>query len=325
MISDVHYIELYINGGLMELESQDSLNLRINSVLFNPTQTTIKQGEYSYSFELPSTPNNDKILNYGNNLSKINKFHARYSSQVYADGKLIFDGSLTVQKYNTKSKMYTCNLVNIKINTLDEIFGDMKMTDLKWMVDFDGAPTINEVNNDYSKDYFFPLVSYGVFQKNYVNKDEVGATYTSKFQLDKYNKWWIESFYPSLNVVETMRKCFENKGYTVGGSVFSDPFIKDIFSSCNLAQEQVPIYNLGNPKFGKLSLNVTWNNYTSQGEYGGSVFSRGRNEYSHGNTTGGLQQELKFPYENCGPGNRPQGTTEAQYNFDTIMFWNMLD
>ena len=78
MISDVHYIELYINGGLMELESQDSLNLRLNSVLFNPTQTTTKQGEYSYSFELPSTPNNDKILDYGNNLSKINKYQDKY-------------------------------------------------------------------------------------------------------------------------------------------------------------------------------------------------------------------------------------------------------
>ena len=77
MISDVHYIELYINGGLMELESQDSLNLRINSVLFTPTQTTTKQGEYSYSFDIPSTPTNDKILNYANNLSRTNKCHAR--------------------------------------------------------------------------------------------------------------------------------------------------------------------------------------------------------------------------------------------------------
>ena len=261
MISDVHYIELYINGGLMELESQDSLNLRLNSVLFNPTQTTTKQGEYSYSFELPSTPNNDKILDYGNNLSKINKFHARYSSQVYADGRLIFDGSLTVQKYDAKDKMYTCNLVNIKINTLDEIFGDMKMTDLKWMIDFDGAPTINSVNSDYNTKYFFPLVSYGVFQKKAVSTDEVGSTYTAKHTLDKYNKWWIESFYPSLNVVETMKKAFESKGYNVGGSAFSDNYINSIYASCNLADEQTPIYNIGNPRLGQASINFTWNNY----------------------------------------------------------------
>mgnify|MGYP002519273889 CR=1 FL=1 len=322
MISNVHYIELYIKGQLVELESQDSLNLRINTVLFNPTQTTTKQGEYSYSFDIPSTPINDKILDYANNLSKINKFHARYSAQVYADGSLIFDGSLTVQKYNSKSKMYTCNLVNIKINTLDEIFGDMKMTDLKWMIDFDGASTINSVNSDYSTKYFFPLVSYGVFQKKAVSTDEVGSTYTAKHTLDKYNKWWIESFYPSLNVVETMKKAFESKGYTVGGSAFRDPSISLIYASCNLADEQVPIYNIGNPKFGQASVNFTWNNYrsvnTSNSNFGG--------RRSRTNSTGGIDQELTFPYEYIRPAiNASNRDAEAEYNFDTIMYWNMLD
>jgi len=165
MISNVHYLELYVNGELIELVSQESLNLRINNILFDPTKTTTTQAEYSYSFDIPSTPNNDRILNYANNLSRINKFHARYPSQVYADGHMIFDGSLTIQKYSAKDKMYTCNLVNIKINTLEEIFGDMMMTDLKWEVPFDGAPTINSVNSDYTTKYYFPLVSYGVFQK----------------------------------------------------------------------------------------------------------------------------------------------------------------
>ena len=235
MISDAHYIELWVNKQLIELKSQDSLNLRINNTLFNPTKTSTVQSEYSYSFSIPSTPNNDRILDYANNLSKVNKFRARYLAEVYADGDLIFDGSLTIQKYSAKDKMYTCNLVNIKINTLD----------VPWYVPFSGAPTINLVNSDYSTKYFFPLVSYGAFQKNYVTKDEVAATYTPKHTLDKYNKWWVESFYPSLNMLETMKKAFEWKGYTVQGSAFSDPNISNIYASCNLASEQAPIYNLG--------------------------------------------------------------------------------
>ena len=99
MVSDRHYLELYINGELMELESQESLGLRINNTIFNPTKTVTTQAEYSYSFSIPSTPHNDKVLDYANNLSKLNKFRARYASQVYADGELIFDGSLTIQKY----------------------------------------------------------------------------------------------------------------------------------------------------------------------------------------------------------------------------------
>ena len=198
----------------MELESQERLNLRINNVLFNPTKTVTTQAEYSFSFDIPSTPNNDKILGFANNLSKVNKFHARYPAEVYADGNIIFDGSLTIQKYNAKEKMYECNLVNIKINTLEEIFGDTKMADLKWLVGFDGATTINSVNSNMSSKYYFPLVSYGVFQKNYASKDEVSATYTSKFDLDKYNKWWVESFYPSLKAWRVIALSVILQGYT---------------------------------------------------------------------------------------------------------------
>ena len=321
MISDVHYIELYINGELIELVSQDSLNLRINNVLLDPTKTTTTQAEYSYSFDIPSTPNNDRILNYANNLSRTNKFHARYPSQVYADGHMIFDGSLTIQKYSAKDKMYTCNLVNIKINTLEEMFGEMVMTDLKWEVPFDGAPTINEVNADYNTKYYFPLVSYGVFKKNYATSDEVSATYTPKHQIDKYNNWWIESFYPSLNMVETMKKAFENKGYTVGGSALSDPNINLIYCSTNLAQEQVPIYNLGNPRFGTCSLNIKWNNYSSVNTT--TSFDR---DIGWRNSTGGFQQDLKFPYYHIRPAmNASNGDSEAKYNFSTIDVWNMMD
>ena len=325
MISNVHYIELFIKGQLMELVSQDSLNLRMNNVLFNPTKTTTKQAEYSYSFDLPSTPNNDKVLGYANNLSRENKFHARYSAQVYSDGIMIFDGSLTVQKYSAKNKMYTCNLVNIKISTLEEIFGDMKMTDLKWMVDFDGASTINDVNSTYSTKYFFPLVSYGVFQKDHVTKDEVGASYTPKHTIDKYNKWWVESFYPSLNVIETMKKALESKGYGVIGSALRDPYISEIYASTNLAQDQDPIYNIGNPKFGRVNVSVNWNNYESERQTNQQFGATGR---TFANSTGGLPQTLNFPYEKVTAAiNASNGGMMAQdeYNFDTILFWNMLD
>lgn len=306
MITNQHYIEIYINGKLLELESQDSLNLRISDVLFNPTKTTTTQATYSFSFTIPSTPNNDRIFDYANSLSKLNKFHTRYSAEVYADGELIFDGSLTIQKYSTKDRKYTCNLVNIKVNTLEDIFGESVMTSLHWDVDFDGAPTINDINYDTNTKYYFPLVAYGVFQKDYVSSDSVGNIYTAKNRIDKYNKWWIESFYPSLNVVETLKRAFESKGYSVGGSVFSDPNFKQLYASCNLADEQTPIYNIGHPKFGSVSVDLTWNNYNVNIK--------------------GVDQDLKFPYEGVEPAiNASNSNSQVQYNFSTITFWNMMD
>lgn len=125
MLYKNHYVELYINGQLTELESQESLNLRIDNVLFEPVKAVTKQVEYSYSFSLPATPNNNKIFDHANILSKPNKFHNRYSAKVYADGELIFDGSLTVRRFS--GGMYECNLVNIKTNSIEDIFGESKL------------------------------------------------------------------------------------------------------------------------------------------------------------------------------------------------------
>ena len=93
-----------------------------NDVLFDPTKISSTQASYSFEFELPSTPNNDRIFNYANNLSKLDKFHCRWNAEVYADGSKIFEGSMTLNSY--KGKVYKVNLVSVKTYSLDDIFGD---------------------------------------------------------------------------------------------------------------------------------------------------------------------------------------------------------
>lgn len=320
MISNIHYLTLYINGKLADIESQSALNLRINNVLFNPTGVTTNTAEYSYSFNLPTTKNNNIIFNYANNLSKINKFHDRYKAEVYADGHLIFDGSLTLEK--VVNNYYECHLVNIKINTLEDIFGEQTMTSLHWDIDFDGATTINAINANSKTDYFFPFASYGVFQKEPYFEDEVGGEFTPKSQIDKYNKFWIETFPPSMKALETVRKAYENKGYKVNGNAFTDPILNSIYITPNLANEQPTIYNLGNPKFGHLSLTATWNNYASSSQ--NPNFENNRNGYFY--TTGGWQQDLEFPYERVKPAvNASNKDANEEYNYSAINVWNMLD
>lgn len=294
MIYREHLIEIYVNGEKLELENQRSINLRLNNVLFNPEKVSSTQADYSFSFKLPSTPKNDRILNHANSLSKLNKFNVRYNAQVYADGKEIFHGSLVVKGH--EGKQYNVNLVQVKMNSIEDIFGDSKLTDIPWYVPFDGAATINSMNADNTSKVTFPLVSYGVFQKEPVSKDEVANTYTSKFEIDKYNKWWVESFYPSLNMMETVKKAFEWKGYTVHGDTFTDPILSEVFMSTNLASEQIPTYNLGNPRFGKVQLATTM---TTSGN--------------------GYEQELEFPYFDVF---NARGQFGGQTNDKTVEAWN---
>lgn len=312
MIYKEHLVELWVNGQKLELEDQKSLNMRFNNVLTDPTKISSTNAEYSFEFEVPATPHNNKIFDFANNLSKPNKFHQRYNAEVIADGSIIFSGSLTINSY--KDKKYSLNLVQIKNYSLEDIFGDDTMNmisgtkqDQKWYIDFNGVETMNSLNASTNPDVTFPLISYGAFQKgdDTSASDSVAKSYTSKFDLDKWNKWYVESFPPSPKMLTTIRKCFEYKNYAVGGDVFDDDNLNKIYMSENLADGQDPTYNLANPRFGEVDLSVTLT------------------------TTGtGYQQELQFPYFRVSGLDREtvsQGVASvSDYNFTTVNLYDFL-
>lgn len=315
MVYKEHLIELWVNGDKVELEDQDSINIKLNNVLYDPTKISNKQAEYSFEFEIPCTAKNNKIFDYANSLSKPNKFHNRYTAAVYADGTSIFNGTITIT--SIKDGMYKVNLVSVKVYSLSDIFGEDKLTDIPWYVPFDGVDSINEYNADSDSKVTFPLTSYGAFQKKATYKDAAGSDYTSKYDLDKYNLWYMESFPPSLNALETVKKAFEGKGYTVIGDAFSDEFLKNIFMSTNLADNQDPDYNLGNPKMGHIHIQTSWlapQDTPTTGFTPAVVY--------------GTTQELKFPYMKSGDNYYDCANgcvlVEPDYNFKEIRLYDML-
>ena len=294
MIYKNHTIEIYVNGKLVELESEESMNHRFNDVLLNPTKIDSTDASYSFEFELPATSVNNAIFGFANVLAKTNKFHQRYAAEVIADGITIFEGTLVINSY--KDRKYNANLVAIKTYSLEEIFGNLNLSQIPWYIDFSGSTSINDIN--YGVDEVkFPLISYGVFQKDPYHSDSVANDYTSKFKLDEWNKWYIQSFYPSHNMLETVKKAFEWKGYNVYGDAFNDDVLKNIYMSTNLSSDQIPTYNLGNPCFGKVDIDVTFN-------------SSGKTAY---------EQELSFPYFKV-----TASTGETKYNWSAIDVYDVL-
>lgn len=163
-IEKVHTIAIYVNGDLIDIDNQNQLNLRINNTVIDPTSLSTTQSEYSYEFDLPVTPNNNRIFDFANIPSKNAKFRKRFNCDVYSDGTLLFNGTLIIK--SIKDNHYTCNLVQMKVYDLNDIFDDDdKLNKLTWEVPFDGFKTIEQVNKDSTTKYYFPFVSYGVFQK----------------------------------------------------------------------------------------------------------------------------------------------------------------
>lgn len=281
MLSKIHEVSIIVNGEKVDIYSMDKLNLRINNLVFDPVAITTKTGEYSFSFELPATSKNNKIFNYANNSAKLNKFNTKYDCEVIADGIVIFNGVLRLT--DTQTKNYKCNLVNIKIYNVEEIFSDMVMSDLIWEVDFYGTDTINGVNNWYESGYYFPLACYGAFQKDpkAIYNGEINE-YTDLLTIDHYNAWYWESFHPSLSLLEVVKRLFRQKGYNVNGDIFNDRAMKNIFMSEYIDSTQDPTYNLNNDLIGNLRV---------AGSYSNAGLLNGSTERNNDNYTSGRRWE----------------------------------
>ena len=313
MINKKHSVSIIVNGEQVDIYSQEKLNLRINNVVFDPVSISTRTGEYSFSFELPATAKNNRIFNYANNSAKLNKFNTKYNCEVISDGVTIFNGILRLT--DTQTDNYKCNLVNIKVYNVNEIFGDMVMSDLDWQVEFNGTSTINTVNNFIDSGYYFPLACYGAFQKEpkASYNGEINE-YTDLLQIDSYNKWYWESFHPSLNLLEVVKRLFQQKGYNVSGNIFNDEAMKRIYMSEYIDAQQDPFYNLNKSEIGDLHIAGTYNNNgntsgtTTYGPSSGRARVFNRPPIS-------TYQDLTFPKEKV---------TEDVYQFDRIAIFDVL-
>lgn len=304
MIQKIHSVSIVINGQTLELSDNENLGLRINNLIFDPTKISSEQAEYSFTFKVPITPTNIKIFDWANVLEKNNKFNKLYTATVYGDGHIIFKGQLKISSIDKEN--FNCNLISIKVNKIEDIFGDSTMNQIQWYVDYNGVSTINSINNNDSTDYFFPLVCYGAFQKvpstTYVN--DINA-FSSKYLIDKTNRWYEENFYPSVRMNSLVKRMFEQKGYTVTGNIFDDETANSIFLSTNLADGQDPVYNLGGSR-GKIEVSWKWKNKAT------ITTSSGWSRISAGNL---FTKNLTHPHQYLPQYNK--------YNWQTAQVWDI--
>lgn len=262
MITKRHYVSLIVNGTEVELFSQEDLNLRINNKIYDPSKINTSSSEYSFSFDLPKSRVNNKVFDNANDHAKVGKFGKNYSCEVYADGELIFNGTLRLK--SIEADVYKCNLVSIKQNKIEDIFGDHKMNELKWYIPFVGIDSINITNQSDTSDYFFPFVSYGCFQKEPEATYGDVNVYSSKYDLDKTLLVYQETFPPSPKMTTLVKKLFEQYGYVADGDIFSDEIADKIYLSEYLKDDQDPNYNIGGPS-GKCTVNFSARNMQISG------------------------------------------------------------
>lgn len=240
-----HHTDIIVGGEVLELFSQKELNLRMNAEIYDPSEISTEQGDYSFEFELPATPHNCRVFGYANVFDRPLKFMRTFPCQIVADGMTVFDGTLRLS--GSTSDSFTANLVQVRKADIEKIFGESKMTDITWRVPFTGTASMNTANADMTTDYFFPLVCYGAWQKIPKATYTIGTgDYTDIRYLDKdTTRLYWESFPPSHRLNALVRRLFEYKGYTVHGTAFEDELLNSIYLSTSMTDKQDPYYPAG--------------------------------------------------------------------------------
>lgn len=288
--------ELYINRILTDLPND--IDVTVETLLFDPTKTVSSSGEFSYTIRIPRTPQNSIAFGFADVISQHDKYSRRYDTRLYQDSVLIFSGDAILT--GTDSDSFSINLVNKKIDGIDDIFGDETMNEIDWKIPYEGYTTINQMNAQPDSPIYFPLVCYGAFQKKPVLEYEGGyERYNSLYVLDnRYSQWYEESFIPTPNYLSLVRKLFDNKGISAEGDIFADVNARKIYLSSYLDSGQQPTYNLGGD-LGKVTVNYSFTNKSSSTALSDNY----------------LTQELEYKY----------GKLDAEnYNYDTVRTYDVF-
>lgn len=313
MVTKRHNISVVVNGEELELESQDKINLRINNTVYNPEKINVTQSEYSFSFNVPQSPKNNRIFGLANVPSVKGKFVKQFNAYVYADNVEIFSGLLRISSISDDN--YKCNLISVKNSSIEEIFGDSKMNEIRWEVPYVGAKSQNAKNFEEDPDYFFPLVCYGAFQKDpYMElhgEDSELKYFTSTNLLDKWTKYYAETFVPSPKIIELIKRMIEQKGYTYSGDAFTDDLINKLYLSSSITNEQDPAYNYGGDR-GKIEVDFT---YHVEGQKTTNISNR---------TNQAINRDLTYP-ENVYYLGRSETNKNEDAGEDTAMIYRLWD
>jgi len=227
-------IQIYIEG--VKLDLFDDEQIQVNSSIQNISDISKIYTDFSQSFTVPATPNNNRV------------FHHWYNSDVYKYNDVQFDikqrksakidinltpfrsGKVQLEKANLvdgKPESYQLTFYGDLI-TLKDTFTDEKLTDLDLSVldhNYTGTEVINRITDDTTDyDVRYPLIS-----SKYVWTWQDGGPYditTNPGQIA------YTDLFPAIKVSKIFDAIESRYGITFNGNFLNDERFKKLFLWC---------------------------------------------------------------------------------------------
>ncbi|KAA6318804.1 hypothetical protein EZS27_031230 [termite gut metagenome] len=261
-------VELFINNKLVEINNPTDLDIRLNKENYIPNSLSTKSVEYSFTFSIPSTKQNNEIFGFTNIEEVADKFSVKYEAVLYASDVKIFEGYFFLSEITEKE--YKGNLLIPVPKSIKDVFGDKLMNQNgEWKIPFNSFQnSISSYNQAGDGAAIFPLIFYGLLPKIPTSNSD---TYTPKTLYDDTVRLSIEDLPPAVNVLQMLKKIFENNDYELIGNVFTDENLKKLYVSYQNDPSFLQEWNWGD--LGSVSVSGWWRSLLHE-DFGTLQFER---------------------------------------------------
>ncbi len=220
-------------GVLGQLDISDSENfpLSLNFQVSDGKNIESRFGDFSKSFEVPATKNNNRIFQHIYNSQVVNTkniYHIK-DCRILVDGIEFFKGKIQLQgsKQDKNPKSYSCAIYGGNFSWVNEI-KDKRLCDLEFgnfgTQIFDYSNILDShTKNQSNSQIIYPLVSYGDFNPD----DNTGGVNVFDTDMTAYD--WRGWFW----VYNIIKEIFKNIGFTIDSSFIETANFKKLITNFN--------------------------------------------------------------------------------------------
>lgn len=235
----------YTNGVLGTLDITDSQNfpLVLSYLVSDARDIETKFGDFSKSFDVPATKNNNKLFNniYNAQIDDDKFITDLKDCRILVDTQEFFKGKIQIKgnKQSSRPLSYNCTIFGGNYGWLSKI-KDLYLCDLYADTDTFTYTPINIAatwdSNQSVSPIVFPVIDYGALQQSGLGLNLLG---TSIPQLN-FNS--PKDLRPCFYIYNLLHKIANNAGYSIESNFFDDADFKKLISHFppNLGNQALP-------------------------------------------------------------------------------------
>ena len=235
-------IQLYIENQLCDFDQNTYFTLQ--KEFEDEAELIVKEIEYSYTIEIPTSVNNKRIFGFIDSFDVPNKFSRIYDAELYVDEILILKGKLKLSEID--SEYFKGNLYNPANASVSDILGDRQLNEIiPHMKPMNNMTDMSQQNNyvmglqttDIPKEKYrdrhicYPYLLYNIpFNDATKAMSDNLDFYTQRLDYG-YHTMNNDNIFPCFNVCSVLKDMFKTEGYNVQGNIFDDEKFKDLYQT----------------------------------------------------------------------------------------------